>query len=322
MTESTVRENLTRKSDRDAGWGPVTGYMHPGYAGSLAEFGTPRELPRCGGWLLERDIVGTVSQDAMGCYPLFACRDWSQLEKDLNDLEDKLVSVAIVADPFGNYDRQLLERCFDTVSIIKEHYVADLTAPPDAIVSKHYRKYALKAVNHVNVQVCQKPFELLDEWVSLYHSLIERHNIQGIRAFSRTSFEKQLAVPGLVALRAEHEGVAVAIDLYYIQGDTAYAHLIASSPLGYQLRASYALRWCAIRHFIGKVRWINWGGGAGISARGADGLAAFKKEWATCTRPAYFCTKILDKPNYREIVRARGLEQSRYFPAYRDGEFS
>ncbi len=320
--ERTLREKLTGKGVLNTGKDAVTGYMHPGYAESLTEFGTPRELPRCGGWLLERDITGTGSKDAMGCYPLFACRDWSQLERDLNDLEGKLVSVTIVADPFGNHDRQLLERCFDTVSVIKEHYVADLTVPADAIVSKHYRKYALKAVNNVSVQVIQNPLELLDEWVSLYHNLIERHNIRGIRAFSRKSFEKQLAVPGLVALRAEHEGVAVAIDLFYIQGETAYAHLLASSPQGYQLRASYALRWCAILHLIGRVRWINWGGGAGISARGTDGLAAFKRQWATCTRPAYFCTKILDKLNYREIVRARGLEHSSYFPAYREGEFS
>lgn len=27
----------------------MTGYLHPGYAESLAEFGAPRELPRCGG---------------------------------------------------------------------------------------------------------------------------------------------------------------------------------------------------------------------------------------------------------------------------------
>jgi len=253
---------------------------------------------------------------------LFACRDWSQLERDLVDLEGKFVSVTIVVDPFGNHDRQLLERCFDTVSVIKKHYAADLTALPDAIVSKHHATYARKAMTNVMVQVCQKPIELLDEWVSLYHSLIERHNIRGIRAFSRKSFEKQLAVPGLVALRAEREGVPVAIDLYYIQGDTAYAHLIACSPLGYQLRASYALKWRAILHFTGKVRWINWGGGAGISVSDTDGLAVFKKGWATCTRPAYFCTKILDKVKYREIVRARGLEHSSYFPAYRDGEFS
>jgi hypothetical protein len=286
MTGLNADEERSRKDIRNTGGDTVTGYMHPAYAGSLAEFGTTWELPGCGGWLLERAIPGAGSKDAMGCYPLFACRDWSRLEKDLVDLEGKFVSVALVADPFGNYDRQLLERCFDTVSVIKEHYAADLTAPPDAIVSKHHVTYAKKAMTEVKVQVIQKPLELLDEWVSLYHSLIEKHNIRGIRAFSRESFEKQLAVPGLVALRAEREGVAVAMELYYLQGDAAYAHLFASRPLGYQLRASYALKWCAILHFSGIVRWINWGGGAGTSVGEADGLVVFKKGGATCTSPA------------------------------------
>lgn len=302
--------------------GPVTGYMHRDYAMSLREFGTPWELARCGGWLLERAIAGTGSKDAMGCYPLFACRDWSRLEMDLADLRGRLVSVAIVADPFGNYDRQLLERCFDRVEVIKEHYVSDLTAPADAIVSKHHLRYARKAMTCVKVQVSHNPLELLDEWVSLYHCLMEKYGVKGIRAFSRKSFEQQLAVPGLVALRAEHEGTAVAIDLFYIQGDTAYAHLLASSPLGYKLQASYALIWHAIQHFAGKVRWIDWGGGAGIACRDTDGLTAFKRGWSTGTRPAYFCAKILDTATYQEIVRARGVENSSYFPAYREGEFS
>jgi hypothetical protein len=43
----------------------VNGYLRPGYAESL-EFGTPRELPRCGGWVLERQIPGFPDQDAMG----------------------------------------------------------------------------------------------------------------------------------------------------------------------------------------------------------------------------------------------------------------
>ena len=35
-----------------------SGYLHPNYAQSLAEFGKPRELTNCGGWILEREIPG------------------------------------------------------------------------------------------------------------------------------------------------------------------------------------------------------------------------------------------------------------------------
>ena len=314
--QSTVKlPGLTKES-------VVTGYVHPGYAESVAEFGTPRELPDSGGWLLERAIPGFDSRDAMGCYPLFACRDWSALQTDLNDLKGELVSVSLVADPFGDYDKTRLDECFDTVVAFKQHFVADLREPAETFVSKHHRKYALKALDEVNVQVCREPRELLEEWVSLYGTLTEKHGVSGIRAFSRTAFEKQLAIPGMVALRAEREGTAVAANLFFVQGQTAYDHLTASSPEGYECRASYALKWWAIQYFMGKVRWIDWGGGTGASVDHSDGLTVFKSGWAQTTRPAYFCGRILDETRYHEIASAKNLERSRWFPAYREGEFA
>lgn len=44
----------------------ITGFLHPLYAASLAEFGTMRELPEGGGWILERKILGIPYRDAMG----------------------------------------------------------------------------------------------------------------------------------------------------------------------------------------------------------------------------------------------------------------
>ncbi len=38
----------------------MTGYAAPLYAQSLAEFGQPLELSRCGGWLLERPVPGSA----------------------------------------------------------------------------------------------------------------------------------------------------------------------------------------------------------------------------------------------------------------------
>ena len=322
MAEGTLWMQPTPQLLRSNGGTALTGYMHPGYADSLAEFGTPRELPHSGGWLQERKIPGSESRDAMGCYPLFACRDWSGLSMDLDDLQGQLVSVALVADPFGTYDKVMLDKCFDTVIAFKEHFVADLSESAEAIVSRHHRYNARKALGDVSVQVCQEPLELLDEWVSLYRTLTEKHGVSGIRAFSRRAFAKQLEVPGMVALRAERQGAAVAANLFYIQGGTVYDHLTASSPEGYRLRASYALKWCAIQYFMGKARWIDWGGGAGAAVDSSDGLTMFKRGWANQTRPAYFCGRILNKMKYSELVKARKLENSHYFPAYRDGEFS
>ncbi|MBM3888816.1 MAG: hypothetical protein FJ388_06780, partial [Verrucomicrobia bacterium] len=72
-----------------------TGYRHPDYAAALAGFGRPLELPRCGGWILERPIPGSLRHDAMGPYPLFACSDWRGLRADLDALSNRLVTVAI-----------------------------------------------------------------------------------------------------------------------------------------------------------------------------------------------------------------------------------
>jgi hypothetical protein len=309
-------------SPRDLPHFGVTGYAHPGYAESLMDFGTPRELPHSGGWLLERGIPGSASRDGMGCYPLFACRHWSGLPMDLDALEGKLVSVALVPDPFGNFDKEMLDECFDKVTFFKQHFVSDLSEPVESIVSRHHRYKARKALGSVRVQVCQDPLKVLDEWVSLYAALTEKHGISGMRAFSRTVFEKQLVIPGMVVLRAERQGATVAANLFYVQGATAYDHLTASNPEGYRLGASYALKWCAILHFMGKTRWIDWGGGKGTSVDDSDGLTVFKKGWAQKTRPVYICGKILDRARYGEIVKEKGLEHSRYFPAYRDGEFS
>jgi hypothetical protein len=52
----------------------VTGYMHPQYARSLAEFGIPRKLPRCRGWILQRQIPDFPHYDGMGCYPFLSVK--------------------------------------------------------------------------------------------------------------------------------------------------------------------------------------------------------------------------------------------------------
>ena len=105
-------------------------YSHPFYAQSLREFGQPLELPRCGGWILVRPIAGTPYKDAMGCYPLFSCQDWTQIHKDLEEVGHEWVSLTLVTDPFGGYEPDDLRRCFPDVMVpFKEHFVADLCRP-------------------------------------------------------------------------------------------------------------------------------------------------------------------------------------------------
>ena len=301
----------------------ASGYRHHDYAASLQEFGKPRPLRRCGGWLLERQIEGSASRDAMGCYPLFACNDWSKLHIDLDETGPDIISVALVADPFGEYDPTYLGQCFpDLVVPFKEHHIIDLRSSPDSFVDAHHARNARKALATLEVEHCPRPSDFAAEWIALYDNLIQRHGIRGLTAFSVSSFEKQLAVPGLVMFRASYKGENVGMLLWYADSSVGYYHLGAYTDEGYKLRASFALFWRAIEHFGAQgLRWLNLGAGAGASNDGADGLTRFKRGWANGTRTAYLCGRIFDRDRYNEIVRARQLGPTDYFPAYRKGEF-
>lgn len=307
---------------RVGGYELMTGYKHPAYAESLTEFGTPRELRRCGGWILERPIPGAFCRDAMGCYPLFSCRDWSQLHADVEELGDSLVSLSLVTDPFGECDPDYLRGFINGVVIpFKEHYVVDLDLPFQDIVGKRHRKNARRALKNLQINVCEEPKCFVEQWTSLYDHLIRKHNISGISAFSLTAFAKQLSIPGTVVLTAEYRDVTVAAQIYYVQGDVVHCHLGSATPAGYEQGALHALDFFSIEYFSGKVRWLNLGGAAGINGGGSDGLSLYKKGWSTETRTTYFCGHVSNRKAYEEIVMASGLPVTDYFPAYRKGEF-
>lgn len=258
----------------------------------------------------------------MGCYPLFACEDWSKLDQDLDELSGELVSVALVADPFGNHDPELLQKCFpDRVVPFKEHLVTDLSQPPDTFVDTQHRRKSRRAREQLNVEHCDDPLRFVDDWNNLYANLIKRHRIQGLSAFSVASFKAQLAVPGISMFRATHDDETVGMTLWYADRGVAYYHLGAYTDTGYELEASFALFWRVLEHFANQgLRWLNLGAGAGL-ANQADGLTRFKRGWATGTRPAYFCGRIFDRLKYDEALRARNIGLSDYFPGYRKGEF-
>ncbi|PSB29500.1 GNAT family N-acetyltransferase [Chlorogloea sp. CCALA 695] len=301
----------------------MTGYLHTKYAESLAELGFPRLLPKSQGWILERKIPGFPYQDAIGCYPLFACKDWNMVCEDLESIDNELVSLAVVTDPFGNYEVEDLNQCFNHKVIpFKEHFIVDLTSPLDTFISSHHRRYIRKALQDVQVEKCQDPMQSILDWIELYNVLIERHNIRGISAFSQQSFINQLQVPGLFMFRAVHQEVTVGINLWYVHSNVGYYHLGAYSDLGYQLRASFALFWSAIEYFSDiKLRWLNLGAGAGLKGTETDGLSRFKEGWSTGTRTAYFCCHIFDPRKYTQIMNEKDIPATEYFPAYRKGEF-
>jgi hypothetical protein len=192
----------------------------------------------------------------------------------------------------------------------------------DTFVHPHHHRYARKALSDVRVQTSATPSDWLNDWITLYRTLIERHHITGIAVFSKECFAKQLNVPGIVAFRAVRDEATVGMLLWYVHGDMAYYHLGAYSPRGYESHASFALFWCAIEFFAANgLKWLSLGAGAGIDSDGTEGLTRFKRGWSTGTRIAYLCGRIFDYDKYCEIIRARGISGTNYFPAYRKGEF-
>jgi hypothetical protein len=299
-----------------------TGYASRNYAYSLAEFGEPIHLPRCDGYLLKRKIPGTPYFDAIGSYPLFFCRDWSQLCNDLGDLPQEIISASFVADPFGHYSPMDLEDCLEVVNPFKVHYIVDLEKPMEAIGSKHHRKAARQSLENIRVEICSKPAEFAEKWTEIYQTLALRHNIHGIRAFSRAAFKQQLAMPEIEVLLAYLGDEVIGAQLYFIQDKVVHCHLGAVSDHGYKEGAFYAMDCQSYSHFAGRAKWLDLGGGTGFSGSGLDGLSLYKKGWSTKTRPVYFCGKIINQEVYEDLAPLQGQEETNYFPAYRLGEFA
>lgn len=301
---------------------PATGYLHRAYADSLGEFGRPRHLPLSDGWVLERAIAGgDGGRDAMGLYPLFACRDWQALDGDLEALgADGLISLVLVADPFGNWEEADLARCFpDRLLRFKDHFVVELRDYPGC--ERHHRRNVRQAEKQVEIDIAE-PAEAADDWVRLYDNLVRRHGITGLPAFSPASLRAQLDVPGLTIFRARIGGETAGMVLFFEAGDAVYYHLGAYSDAGYSSRASYAVFARAIEHFGARGHaWLDLGAGAGVSVASDDGLTRFKRGWATGVRPAFLCGRIFNRQRYSDLARATGNEAAAYFPAYRKGEF-
>lgn len=273
--------------------------------------------------MLQRAIPGAPDRDAIGCYPLFTCEDWTALAPDVDGLRQDLVCLSLVTDPLGGFDPGALQRVFPDVCVpFKEHFVVDLRRPLTSFISAHHRRNVARAAHAVEVELCPHPARHAAEWTALYANLIARHGITGIPAFSAAALTEQLAVPGLAMFRAVHRSETVGMILWYEHGEAATYHLGAYSDAGYALRASFALFACAIEHFAHRLAWLNLGGAAGVRRKAADGLSRFKQGWATGTRPAYFCGRVFDRGRYAELTRRNGDAAPAYFPAYRSGEFA
>jgi hypothetical protein len=268
-----------------------------------------------------RPIAGTPYKDAIGCYPLFACKDWTRLHEDLEHIGSDLVSLALVTDPFSGVTPAYLEQCFDLVKPFKTHNVADLSQPLESFLSKDYRYNARKSLKEMDVEICCQPTQYVGDWTRLYGNLIKRHHIRGLNAFSPKCFETQLNIPGMVMVLGRREGEIVGATILLIHDQVAYTHLSAFTDTGYRMRAAYGIRWKAFVFLQEKgIRYLDNGGGAGITEDHRDGLAQFKRGWSNERRIVFFCGRVFDQQKYESICQQYQIASVDYFPAYRAGE--
>lgn len=299
----------------------MEGYSHHLYAESFSEIGQPFFLPKCKGWLIKRRIPGTDYFDAMGCYPLFSCGDWNRLEEDILELDKEMVSVVLVTDPFAPITQEKLKEIFSFCKLYKEHCVTDFSQSINTSVSKRTIKHAVRALKQIVVERSLNPVEHINEWILLFDHLIQRHNIKGIRAFSEKSFNQLFRIPGFELFVARAGEEIVGAEVFLRQGLFGYAHLVAISPLGYRLNASYALDWTAIQYFSKILVCLDHGSGSDNNPAD-DGLLQYKRRWATDMRPVFLCGKVINQKAYNEIVSDKVIKDTEYFPAYRLGEYN
>jgi hypothetical protein len=294
------------------------GYSSEQYACAVSDGGTVTHLANCGGYILTRQINDSELSDAAGPYPLFCCKHWESLRQDIDQLSN-VVSLGLVTDPFGQFDAEVLKDCFpDIMKQFKLHYVVELSDDLTKTVSRHHQRNVRKSLRSVKVREVLRPHELINDWVSWYEQLTRRHGIVGVSAFSKKSFEQQLAVPGIRVFEAMHGPDRVGAVIWYLSGSHAYYHLGAWNEIGYQQKASFAAFWISLTTFREEgVQMVGLGAGSGLTVR-SDGLTRFKAGWSNRRSPVYFCGRVIDRDSYDQLTAATlDLSTGSFFPAYR-----
>lgn len=293
-----------------------TGYLSATYARSFSRRGEIRSLPSAGTWLLLRRVsAAEEAVDASGLYPLLACADWEALPADLAELDEHVVSVVAVADPLGPHTPGLLEAAFPAlVRPFKRHLVIDTSRPFATGLPSNHRRNIARAARALDVEVDVDAADVERAWVRLYGELVERHGIVGPAAFTAEELVDQLRVPGARIVRALRDGETVAVQVWLPHADAYYYHLGASSALGYEHAAGFALFDRAIRQLATAAAWLVLGAGAGLEEDRGSGLVRFKQPWANTSATAFLCGRISAPDRYAALC---GPRSTSFFPAYR-----
>jgi hypothetical protein len=270
-------------------------------------------VPAWGAHVLTREIPGG-GRDALGVYPLAPFAPGADLKAGLAWLKAQgLVSIGLVPDPATAPSMAELQDAFGLCVPFKTHLLVDYSR--EVQFSRHHRGKVRRALEKVSVEAVSLA-DHLDAWCGLYDNLIERHEIDGLSAFSREAFARLAQVEGLTAVAAFAGDAIVSMHLWVADAASGvgYSLLAATSPEGYRRSAAYAVNDVSIR-LLSHLKCVNLGGGAGIQAE-EDGLTYFKRGFSNTEVQAHFCGAILDEARYGAL--SGGLATPAIpFPAYR-----
>ncbi|HEX4709590.1 hypothetical protein [Phenylobacterium sp.] len=289
-------------------------YASAAYARVFEHLARPLLVPAWGAHVLTHELPGGGGHDALGIYPLAPFRPGVDLKAGLDWLKAQgLVSIGLVPDPATAPPLPDLQGAFGLCVPFKTHLMVDYRR--EVRFTKHHRSEVKKALGRVSVEVVSLA-DHLEAWCGLYGNLIDRHEIQGLSAFSRTAFERLAQLEGLTTVAAFADGVIVSMHLWVTDpvNKVGYSLLAATSPEGYRRSAAYAVHDASIR-LLSDLNALNLGGGAGLQAE-QDGLTYFKRGFANDEVQSYFCGAILDEARYAALSGGTTAHATP-FPAYR-----
>ena len=195
----------------------------------------------------------------VGATPCFSASDWGRISSDLRLLENRIVSLTLVTDPFGDFTRESLEEIFHRVRHYKNHLISDLFQSPDTFVSRHHLREWRLAKRVVEVETCERPVDQLDDFEAFYSDLITRHGIKGNSGVFSRRVRDSIFAPGGGAVSGATRGSGCRRTLVVRAGRRGIQSPAASSEQGYRSRAGFALYGHALRWFANRVRYLDLG---------------------------------------------------------------
>jgi hypothetical protein len=292
------------------------GYKSTAYRQALSGLGRAVAFGSGHGFLIARPIAATGFEDLIGPYPFLSTDEWPAVLDALGAFSGPFVALSFVADPFCPLALNDFRARFDVARVLNEQYIVDLREAQSP--SRHHRKKLRSARSGLTMALRAPEAEDAAKFEGLYATLVGRKLIRDFRAFDGEALRAQVQVPGAMIVEARIDDALAGMDLYYLDGDHAHAHLSAYSEVGYAQSVSYPMMAYAIAELAAYAKKLNLGGAPSM---GGDGIRHFKSGWTTTTRPSFLCGRVLDRVAYRSLVGGP-LDPSEYFPAYRLGEFT